>query len=238
MRLKLLILSLIMILTSNMIKGQSDSTYNNLVLNSSGIELRIEGPYSEEMSYGSYMSPIFLTYRNERRLFKYVTLIMNGGIIFIQKSLNFDYYGQLLYKPLIGNELNHFNLGINFSIEPRWYFNSHKKVSTNRVKPLSSFYLSFPLESSLPIDLSINQIDENYDFNNFTKVNWLSDYYRINYNFGPAIGYKHAFTNHFHVDAMIHFSAKNYYINSLNYILSERMNINPQFKLRVAYDFN
>jgi len=219
-------------------KNQNDSINENLVKTSSGIEIKIGGPYSDGFSAGSTMSPISLDYMKEIKIFKTATLIFKGGGVIIPKSIKDIYSHQTIYKPLIGNESKYINFGLNFVIEPRWYWKISKKILSGKIKQNSGWYLSFPFESNIPIDFAINTFDENYDFNDFSDVIWIKDFLRIYYNLGPAIGYKYAISKNWYIDAMIQIMAQDYYIKNNQNDRFGTFEINPQLKIKAAYVFN
>lgn len=219
-------------------KNQNDSISENLIKSLSGIEIEIEGPYSERFSSGSPMSPISIDYMKEIKIFKTATLILKGGGVVIPKSQEYSFYGQTIYKPLIGNEFNYLNFGLNFIIEPRWYWKISKKLLSGKVRQNSGWYLSFPFEANIPIDFAINTFDENYDFNNFSDVIWIKDFLRFYYNLGPAIGYKYAISKNWYIDAMIQIMAQDYYIRNNQNDRFGTFEINPQLKIKAAYVFN
>ncbi len=240
---RLLTVLILFAITVSNIKGQekknlNDSISDNLIKTSSGIEIKIEGPHSEKFSYGSSMSPITLDYMKEIKILKTATLIFKGGGVFISKSQEYSYFGQTIYKPLIGNEFNYLNFGLNFVIEPRWYWKISKRTLSGKVEQNSGWYLSFPFEANIPIDFAINTFDENYDFNDFSDVIWIKDFLRIYYNLGPAIGYKYAISKNWYIDAMIQIMAQDYYIrNNQNYRFGT-FEIDPQLKIKAAYTFD
>lgn len=204
----------------------------------SGIEVKIEGPHSEKFSYGSTMSPISLDYMKEIKIFKTATFILKGGGVIIPKSLKSSYFGQIISKPLIGDEFNYLNFGLNFVIEPRWYWKTSKKTLSGKVKQNSGWYLSFPFEANIPIDFAINTFEENYNFNDFSDVIWIKDFLRFYYNLGPAIGYKYALSKNWYIDAMIQIMAQDYYIRNNHNYRSGAVEIDPQLKIKAAYVFN
>ena len=240
---RLLCIFILYTITVLNIKGQetknlNDSISDNIIKTLSGIEIKIEGPHSERFSYGSTMSPISMDYIKEIKILKMATLILKAGGVVISKSQESSLYGLTIYKPLIGNEFNYLNFGLNFVIEPRWYWKISKKTLSGKVRQNSGWYLSFPFEANIPIDFAINTFDENYDFNNFTDVIWIKDFLRFYYNLGPAIGFKYALSKNWYVDAMIQIMAQDYYIRYNQYSHFGTFEINPQLKIKAAYIFN
>ena len=159
-------------------------TITELKVNSlKGIGLKIESPYVAGYGLGRNM-PFFINYLNERRISSSSTILLKAGVIittgvFYEDSTN-NYY-QLQYSnsyygtPNNANKVTYCAFGFNFGVEPRWYWNFKNRALKGKAELNSGWFLSIPLEISLPLRTMISTPT----LHDYQNTKWLSDYFNF-----------------------------------------------------------
>lgn len=215
----------------------NDSTIKTYVSSLSGIELKVNGPDMQGYSTGSTMSPIFLDFVKEISVAKIASVIFKGGVVIIPRKYDNEVYEPIIYNPLIGNKTRYCNFGLDVGVEPRLYWGIKKRALTGKAKLNSGWFLSFPLEAVAPLEFSYNTIPSGSDMSYFNDYTWFKDWLKIYYNFGPAVGYRHAIFNNWHIEGVFQIMAYNYHIKYSKGYWNGTTEIYPVIKIKAAYVF-
>lgn len=233
---------ILFVLSTTHIFGQetvnpNDSVNHHTYVSSlNGIEIKIDG-YTHGYHTGSNMSPLLLDYIKEERIFKTASIIFRGGIVFIPVNIKDSHEGTIIRNPVIKGNLNYCIFALNFEVEPRWYWGIKERTLKGKATLNSGWFLSFPSEVTIPLDISYNTIPDGYDLSLFRDYRWFKDYLRIYFNSGPAVGYRFSPIKNCYIEGLIQILAENYRFRQFENQWSGSPSVQAQFKISGAYVF-
>ncbi|HEY6914827.1 MAG TPA: hypothetical protein VI413_09135 [Paludibacter sp.] len=132
-------------------ENSADSTVEYKVNSLKGIELKFEAPHMA--GYGPHGNgvPFFLDYIDEVRIAPSPTILLKAGVSITPGFFYED--SAALHGEIVDNrgiKVPFCSFGFNFVVEPRWYWNYQKCAQSGKAKLNSGWFLSVPLEISLP----------------------------------------------------------------------------------------
>ncbi len=215
--------------------GLTDSIKPELKVNSlSGLMLKLESPCVAGYGLGRNM-PFFLNYINESRITPSTTILLRAGVtitpgVFYEDTISNDYMPDLK----TGNKVTYCSFGFNFGVEPRWYWNYKKRAQKGKIKLNSGWFLSLPLEISLPLHTMISTPTTYHDY---TDQKWITDYFNLFYSLGISVGYRHALSNNWLLEGSFETQAMGDLAKYRQYNSLSTVAITPQINIKVLYIF-
>ncbi|MHB9140338.1 MAG: hypothetical protein ACYC25_00495 [Paludibacter sp.] len=180
----------------------------------------------------SFHIPINIGYFNEKRIAPTLTLISSAEIAYGYSKSAYSALNDTMYNGNISYIYKtSYSLGLNLSVEPRWYFSYKNRYTMGRAMLNSGWFLS------LPVSYGITLLSNSEYFN---KPTWLYDKYYGSLSFSPAFGYRQAITKHLFLEGNIKYLNGDfsfYEKNKMFFITGPLFFFSPTLSIKAAYTF-
>jgi len=201
-----------------------------------GLELKIEDP--EFAGYGAYGIgyPFFVDYVHEQRLTPSTTILYKAGLSITMGAFYEDSTYMHLFDPneKTGHKVGFCSFGADFVVEPRWYWNFQKRAQAGKARLNSGWFLSLPVEISIPRIACIYGPAFYYD----TSSKWLKNYFYLFYSLGISTGYRYALLKNLFLEASLEIQVTGDWEKYTESYSFSPTTIMPQLEIKASYVFN
>jgi len=188
--------------------------------------------------------PLSFCYFSEIRIAASSTLIFKAGVInnftvyTDYKTINDSIKGNPSTYYNISKPVYFYNLALNFSFEPRWYWNFKDRFQAGLSRLNSGWFLSLPVQFVIPTPLSAHtKMLNEYSVNG----QWINNYFIINGYIIPTVGFRQALSANWLLEGIVDlslstsYSSYTYYSHNISAFSS--LVFSPELKIKAAYTF-